>query len=109
MFRLRSGPVGSVIGIYGEIDLTTSDAFDSVLCTAHASPGLVVVTFEKCTYLDSSALAVLYRNERRLARRLWLAVPAKAPARRIFVAAGVHAYFQMVETVGQAFEEADVA
>ena len=76
-----------VVRVAGEIDLSNvSEVLDAVAAALPADATTVVVDLSATHYLDSSAIAMLFRLAERLdhsRQRLHLLVPHGAPIRRV--------------------------
>jgi anti-sigma B factor antagonist len=55
------------IQIEGEVDLAVADRLDEALSAAAAECSRVLVGLERCTFIDSSAIAVILRSHNRMA------------------------------------------
>ncbi len=94
-----------IVEVVGEIDLGTSGELESALLAAPGDAGRVVVDLAGVTFLDSSALNALIRQEKRLAAHgteLTLVIPAGTPAQAIFELTHLSGTFAIVPTVDQA-------
>jgi anti-sigma B factor antagonist len=107
LYELRSSRRGEafVVEVDGEIDLGTSGEFEDVLVSLPRDVTRVVVDLAAITFLDSSALNVLVRQEKELTARgveLTLVIPPATPAAAIFQLTHLTETFTIVPTVEQA-------
>jgi anti-anti-sigma factor len=75
------------LGVVGEVDLANVERVrDAILRALTGDPALVVLDLAETTYLDSAAIAMLFRLSQRLGHRrqdLSLVVPADSPVRAV--------------------------
>ncbi len=107
LHELRSSRRGDVyvVDVAGEIDLGTSGELEEMLASVTDGVTRVVVDLAGTTFLDSSALNVLVRQEKELTARdteLTLVIPPGTPAAAIFELTHLTETFTIVPTVEQA-------
>jgi anti-anti-sigma factor len=100
------------VQIEGELDLAVADQLDEVLTTAVEECNCVVVGLERCTFIDSSGIAVILRAHNRMAEegnRLAAYAPT-AQVQRVLEMTGLTTnglVFDSVEEALSAVAEAD--
>lgn len=107
LYELRATRKGDalVVDVTGEIDLGTSGELEAVLAAVPDEVTRVVVDLGGISFLDSSALNALVRQEKLLtARRVALAlvIPAGTPAAAIFELTHLTGSFTIVPTIDEA-------
>ncbi len=108
MFQLESMPHGVRVAVNGEIDIATAAGLDDAIALAGSGNERVILSLDRCTYLDSSCLTVIYRARKALGDRLWIVVDPASHVRRIFRIAGVEAYLRIVATMADVPVDASV-
>lgn len=99
MFRFEELPGAIVLEVHGEVDISNSCAFQDAIAVAKSKSTVLVVSLEKCSYLDTSTLGVLLRTAKIVGDRLWIVAPHDSKAFKLFILAGVRERFQIVPAV----------
>ena len=89
MFDVSSDATATVIRVVGEIDLATCGILARTIDDASSQHASLVVSFEDCTYVDSSCLGVLIRKRKRLGDALLIVAKPSSQVSRIFAIAGL--------------------
>lgn len=90
-----------VLDVVGEVDLGTSGELEAALAAVPGDVSRIVVDLARITFLDSSALNALVRQEKVLAARgvaLTLVIPPGSPATEIFKLTHLTETFTIVPT-----------
>jgi anti-anti-sigma factor len=88
----------AVIKVSGALDIMSSHLLSDAIAVAGIAP-IVLVSFEECSYLDSTILSVLVRHARLMRERLVLFVPKDGYVRRILEMCGLDEVFHVVSTL----------
>ncbi|MBC5811370.1 MAG: STAS domain-containing protein [Candidatus Eremiobacteraeota bacterium] len=92
----------TVVAVLGEIDIASAGALREQLDQASRAGSNVVVSLEKCAYIDSSGLRVLVRISNELGDRFAIVVPPGTQTRRIFDITGLGYQMRVCDGVDQA-------
>ena len=89
-----------VVRVNGEVDLANCAELEASVREAEASnASFIVISFDECLYLDSTALAVLYRARKRIGSRLRILASAGSRAMKLFDIVGIRSHFDIVESL----------
>ena len=66
-FAMEAHGASMVVGVQGELDVTSSQRFDDFLSEAAAESGQVILDMSKVDFMDTTALAVIVAHWRRQA------------------------------------------
>ncbi len=99
MFLLENMPHGVHLAVCGEIDIATAPGLKDAIALAGDGNERVILSLDRCTYLDSSCLTVIYKARKALGDRLWIVVDPASHVRNIFRIAGVEAYLRIVASL----------
>lgn len=95
-------PEGAVIKVCGAFDLMSSHLLSDAITVAKIEP-IVLVSFEECSYLDSSILSVLVRHARHMRERLVLLVPKEGYVRHLLSICGLEEVLHIVSKLPESF------
>jgi anti-anti-sigma factor len=87
-----------VIRVLDDVDMSTSEPIARALEDARAAP-IVIVSFERCGYLDSSGLTVLITAQKKRANALRLIVKPDSGPARILAIADLGKYFIICDSL----------
>ncbi|MFY9781510.1 MAG: STAS domain-containing protein [Candidatus Baltobacteraceae bacterium] len=93
----------AVIRVSGALDIMSSHLLADAIAVAGAEP-VVLVSFEECSYLDSTILSVLVRNARLMRERLILLVPKDGYVRRLLEMCGLDEVLHVVSALPERFK-----
>jgi len=92
--------------VEGDVDIGSAPVLQAMLEELAGQTNEVVISFERCTYLDSSALNVLVSTQKALSRqnatRFVLVIPRENRIRRIFAVSGLDEAFDVVDDLASA-------
>lgn len=92
----------AVIAIRGALDIMSSHLLADAIAVA-GKEAIVLVSFEECSYLDSTILSVLVRNTRSMRERLVLLVPKDGYVRRLLEICGLMEVLHVVSSLPERF------
>jgi anti-anti-sigma factor len=98
----------AVIKVCGALDMLSSHLLADAIAVAGHEP-VVLVSFEDCSYLDSTILSVLVRQTRVMRERLVLLVPKDGYVRRILELCGLLDVLHVVSAWPERFQPARLA
>ena len=103
MFYVERHGSAAIIYTDRELDLNSRDSFTSVLRDAERGTNEpVVVSLERCSYIDSTALNVLIAAHKRIGNRLSIVIPPQNRCRRIFEICGLQVLLNVTSSVDEA-------
>ena len=88
-----------IVHVYGDVDLSSSPAFESAIAEAAQMQAPIVINLEPCNYVDSSVLSALIRLHKTYGDRLWIVLPKSSPVRRIFAITSLLLALPIIETI----------
>ena len=94
----ESGDV-NVVTVVEEIDIANACSLEGEAEAALAGTPKLIISLERCHYIDSSGLRTLIRLSRRHGIEFAVVVPPGTQARRIFDLAGLSEQMAVFETV----------
>jgi anti-anti-sigma factor len=98
----------AVIKVCGALDILSSHLLADAIAVAGLEP-IVLVSFEECSYLDSTILSILVRHARVMRERLVLLVPKDGYVRRVLDMCGLVEVLHVVSTLPERFGAARLA
>ncbi len=95
----------TLIEIIGDLDMSNVERLQAVFDELHVGDkSVVVVSFELCTYCDSTGLGRLVRLSNRIAPQLRVVVPKMSSIRRVFDITGLSIHLGVFDS----FDDASV-
>ncbi|MGP6158638.1 MAG: STAS domain-containing protein [Vulcanimicrobiaceae bacterium] len=98
----------AVIKVCGALDILSSHLLADAIAVAGLEP-VVLVSFEECSYLDSTILSVLVRHARIMRERLVLLVPRDGYVRGLLEMCGLVEMLHVVSAVPERFQAGRLA
>lgn len=95
----------AVIKVSGALDIMSSHLLADAIAIAGIEP-VVLVSFEECSYLDSTILSLLVRQARLMRERLVLLVPKEGYVRRLLEMCGLLDVLHVVSSLPERFKGA---
>ncbi|GAC1496462.1 MAG: hypothetical protein NVS1B2_16870 [Vulcanimicrobiaceae bacterium] len=83
MYRYEYSPVGLIMYVYDDVDLSNYRRFDEAIHMASQDGTHVIVSLEACRFMDSHGLDVLLRARKRLSDRLHIVASPESYVHRL--------------------------
>ncbi|MBV8601397.1 MAG: STAS domain-containing protein [Candidatus Eremiobacteraeota bacterium] len=97
-----------VVRVVGELDISTAPQLDEALTSVwQGDPFSTIVVMNQCTYCDSSGMGILLKHAQHVPNLIVVA-PADSFPRKVFHVARVEDRLGVVETLGEAFRNAEL-
>jgi len=100
----------TIVTVVGDLDLSSSGMFAIVADLSTQPLERLIISLERCTYCDSSALTMLVRAHRMMQSGTVLVVlPEMSPCRRVFEITGLTKLLRVVPTLDSALSYKTIA
>jgi len=100
----------TIVSVVGDFDMSSSAVFAIIADLSNEPLGRLIISLERCTYCDSSALTMLVRTHKKMQRELLLVVlPEDSKCRRIFEITGLTKMLRVVPSLEAAIRYEGVA
>ncbi len=104
MYQVEQRSDATVLHVRDDVDMASRKAFETVLEAALASdPSRLIVSFEDCTYCDSTGLGILVGAQKRIGSRLTVVAPESGVCRRLLTVSGISKFIRCTPTLDAAF------
>lgn len=94
-----------ILAVSGDTDIYNSPALEAAILAATGDDARsLILDLTTLQYCDSTAISVLVRQRKRLAKRLQIVLPKKAKMRRVFAVLGLEEFLGLKEDVASVVE-----
>ena len=99
----------NIIEVDDELDIALSPALTLAIdAAAQSAEQFVIVSLERCTFCDSTALGVLVKAKKRLGAKFLLVLPPENRINRVFEVTGLRTHLTPCASLQEAVDSASV-